>query len=122
VKSILILVGTSVLLGAVVYFWFWSIPAAFFTLVLSIFLQFLVGWVVNSYRETKMAQYAYQQRIDEERILEANSITVKCAGCSVEHRVPVVINGRNTFKCRKCEAENVIVITTETALTTNPLE
>lgn len=84
--------------------------------------QILLGWVLDRFEQTRRAQYEYQQRLDEQAILVANSVAVKCAGCQAPHSIPIIATERNLFKCRKCEVENVIIVTAEAALTTNPLE
>lgn len=109
-------------LGAIVGFLIsgWIAAAIYFLLVT--ILQSLVTIVINGYRAAKNDLYAYQRRLDEEGILAANSIDVQCAACNTPHSIPIIVTQRNLFKCRKCEVENTIIVSAETALTTKPLE
>jgi uncharacterized membrane protein (DUF485 family) len=81
-------------------------------------LQIVLGWVLDRYEQIRRARYEYEQRLDEEAILNANVVNVECAGCKTPHSIPIIATQRNLFRCRKCEGENVIIVSAETALTT----
>lgn len=86
-----------------------------------IVLQFVISWIIGEYRSIMLQKFAFEQRLDEERILESNSVIVNCAACSIQHTIPVLIKERNTFICRKCKTENIIMFDIQTARTTAPL-
>ena len=86
--------------------------------LLTALVQFLLGIAMNHYRTVKHEEYAFQQRFDEQAILAANSVEVDCSACKTRHSIPIIVSQRNLFKCRKCEVENTIIVTAETALTT----
>lgn len=96
-----------------------TIPFLLLFLSLGIIIQFIVGAVLDYLERREHIKYLYQQRIDEEAILAANTVVVECAGCRTQHSIPIIATERNLFRCRKCSAENVIILSTETAITTN---
>lgn len=89
---------------------------------LSVVAQLVLEWVLKRFEYIRRVQYEYERRLDEDAILAANTVPVKCAGCQAPNTIPVIISERNLFRCRKCEAENVIMVVAETALTTKPIE
>jgi len=116
IKSLLIFSLVVILAGGVGFLI--SHTAIFVCMLLAVIAQIVIGWVVSTIRDTQLQKYANQARLDTEAILIANSIAVDCAGCKKPHTIPVIISQRNTFKCRNCDAENVIIVSAETALTT----
>ena len=111
--------AVTVLAGTIGYLIVPSILAFVLFGAIAIIAQFVLSWVLDRYEYVRRAQYEYQQRLDEQAILAANSLTVECAGCKTPHSIPIIATERNLFRCRKCEGENVIIVNAETALTTN---
>lgn len=85
---------------------------------ITLIIQLIVGWCMSVFERVRTLKYSIQQRLDEQAILDANTITVECAACKSTHSLPIVANDRNTFICSKCKAENVVLLSPETALVT----
>lgn len=85
---------------------------------ITLIIQIIVGWSMKRYEYVKIMKYALQQRLDEQAIIESNTIIVNCAACNTQHSIPILVRERNTFICNKCKAENVITLSPETAVTT----
>jgi hypothetical protein len=98
-----------------------SVAVGWVGVLIGIVLQFLISWVIGEYQTIMLQKFAFEQRLDEERILESNSVVVSCAACGVQHTIPVLMKERNTFICRKCKTENIIMFDIQTARTTAPL-
>jgi hypothetical protein len=116
--SILKFVGVTTIAGAIGAFIVPSIGGFFVFAGAAAILQIVLGWVLERYEQIRRARYEYEQRLDEEAILNANVVNVECAGCNTPHSIPIIATQRNLFRCRKCEGENVIIVAAETALTT----
>ena len=85
---------------------------------ITLIIQIIIGWVMSVFERVRAMKYIIQQRLDEQAILDSNTITVECAACKTPHSLPIMINERNTFICSKCKAESVVVLSPETALVT----
>lgn len=118
VKSVLQLLSISLLVGAAFLLIKFTVLAFVAGLLIGLVVQLIVGWVIGEWRDTQLRKFEYQGRLDEQAILRANSIAVDCAACKTPHSIPIIVSERNTFKCRKCEVENVIMFTATTAQTT----
>jgi uncharacterized membrane protein (DUF485 family) len=116
--SILKFTAVTLTAGAIGVFIVPSIGSFVVFSAIAAILQIVLGWVLDRYEQIRRARYEYEQRLDEEAILNANVVNVECAGCKTPHSIPIIATQRNLFRCRRCEGENVIIVSAETALTT----
>ena len=60
--------------------------------------------------------------VEQLRLLENQSTVANCAGCGKGTVVPILLGDNNRYVCDGCSLENVIVITAETVLPTDPIK
>ena len=99
----------SILLGATILF------------IVAISLQFWITKHINKTINQAELDVIAQGQLHDQEILQANTVTIKCAECKSVHEVPLLISERNTFICRRCKSENVIHITCDTAVVTTDI-
>jgi len=52
----------------------------------------------------------------------ANSIDIPCTSCKTLNNTPIKLNSNNSFKCSKCNVDNVVYINIESAAVTTPIK
>ena len=119
IKSLLITLSISAAIaGALVItgipFW----PSFIITVITQI-----IGWQIFQYMVSVNAALRNKE-LEESMMKEyiANSASLPCAGCKQENLTLIQLDVTNSFKCTKCDADNVVYVHLEPALTTKAIE
>jgi hypothetical protein len=90
--------------------------------VLATIIQFVIFYIIGSIME-----YIGEIKLKEINAfrlseLSKQSMQVECP-CfkKVKEFVPINLNAKNTYKCSECDKTNTVLITIETAHTTDPI-
>lgn len=121
--QLLLLIGISVLLPALLisigvflfvgYFWG--------TLIFTFGLIYVIGLVSNKFTESKINTKINELNEYISRKTLEQSMEVSCAYCGMRHIIPIRVDERNTFECKKCSQTSLIVFQFTTAQLTTPL-
>ncbi len=95
---------------------FW--PSFFIVSILQI-----IGWQGFLYMVSVNAALKNKE-IDEQMMKDymSNSAIVPCSNCKQENLTPIQLSETNSFKCTKCNVDNVIYIHIESAQVTTPIK
>ena len=91
-------------------------------LIISIGCVFIIGQISNMWVRKKADMDILRIKNHLTEIATQQSVEVSCSYCKDRNLVPVRLNTRNTFECKKCNQTNLIIFQFATAQITVPLE
>jgi hypothetical protein len=89
--------------------------------LISLGLLFVAGQIYNSVVQQKNSVTIEQYKLKRTELESSQNIEVSCAYCKARNIIPIKLSLRNTFNCKECEQENLIIFQFATAQVTTPL-
>jgi hypothetical protein len=96
------------------HFWAW-----FF---LSSGMVYIIGQISNQFLTKKMNADLLKLTTRLTEVTNQQNVEVSCAYCKVRNITPVFLSQRNTFECKTCKQQNLIIFQFAAAQITVPLE
>jgi hypothetical protein len=95
------------------HFWLW-----FFT---TFGILFVLGLLSNNFLNRKTNKEILQLQNNIANLTSQQAIEISCSYCKTENIIPILLNQRNTFICKKCHHDNLVIFQFMAAQISTPL-
>ena len=89
--------------------------------LISIGVFFIIGEIYNKITSQKNTIKIEQFKLKRAELETSQNVEVSCAFCKTRNIIPIKLSLRNTFNCKQCKQENLIIFQFATAQVTTPL-